>query len=184
MRMPRLRFTIGRLMLVVVVAGLASWSVHVYRKLQIPTASELQAQASYKQALLVREVAEYAVKEYKEGIDLQDKATSKGQVEISHSDWERAIERLEGSPRMLNEGQLSPRTRDAFLRTPTFSREQAQFALEQAKTQPPVLEEYTKEKQIKSLKSDVEEARADEQAKLEAYCIERAKRWRWGIMGF
>ena len=41
----------------------------------------------YKQAKLVREVAEYAVKEYVEGIYRQDKATYEGQIALASPTW-------------------------------------------------------------------------------------------------
>jgi HlyD family secretion protein len=53
-----------------------------------------QAEASFKQSKLVREVAEYAVKEYKQGLYLQELATYKGQIALAKSDRERAIDRL------------------------------------------------------------------------------------------
>jgi hypothetical protein len=184
MRVPRLRFTIGRLMVMVLVAGLASWGVHVYRKLQTPIISELQALASYKQAILVREVAEYALKEYKDDLFLQAKANLRGQIAQAQADLRRYNERLEGSTNMPDEGRLTPRTRDLLLRKQRLELNQAEFDLEQAKTQLEILKNFTLEKQIKSLTRDVEEARADERAKLETYSLERSKRWRWGIMGF
>ncbi len=63
-----------------------------------------QAEASYKQAKLVREVAEYAVKEYVEGIYLQEKATDKGQIKLAESDRERAIDRLQWLTEMFKQG--------------------------------------------------------------------------------
>ena len=59
--------------------------------------STQQAEASFKQAYLTREVAEYAVKEYVEGVFKQDKATIDGQIALAKSDLERAIDRVDWS---------------------------------------------------------------------------------------
>ena len=130
-----------------------------------------QADASYKQAKLVREVAEYAVKEYEQGIYLQDKATYLGQIALAKSDKERAIDRLQWSTEMFAKGYVSKATNIAD----QLTKQQADFDLEQAMTQLKVLEEYTKEKQVKSLRSDVEKAKADELSKESSWQLERTK---------
>ena len=130
-----------------------------------------QADASYKQAKLVREVAEYAVKEYEQGIYLQDKATYQGQIALAKSDKERAIDRLKWSSEMYEKGYVSKATNIAD----QLTMQQANFDLEQAMTQLSVLEQYTKDKQIKSLRSDVEKAKADEYSKQSSWELERTK---------
>ncbi len=130
-----------------------------------------QAEASFKQAKLVREVAEYAVKEYVEGIYKQDKATYKGQIALAKSDLERAIDRLKWSTEMKKKGYVSIATNIAD----QLTKQQADFDLEQAETQLNVLEKYTKEKQIKSLSSDVEKAKADELSKQSSWTLEQTK---------
>ncbi len=130
-----------------------------------------QAQASYQQALLTREVAEYAVKEYLEGIFKQDLETKKGDVGRARSDLERANDRLKWSKSMREKGFVSRATNIAD----ELAVERAKFDLEQAQTQLEVLEKYTKAKQIKSLNSDVEKARAGELSKQSTWELERAK---------
>jgi HlyD family secretion protein len=130
-----------------------------------------QAEASFKQAKLVREVAEYGVKEYKEGIYKQELATDKGQIALALSDQERAIDRLKWSSDMFKKGYVSKATNIAD----TLTKQQADFDLEQALMQLDVLEKYTKEKQIKSLESDVEKAKADEYSKQSSYTLEQTK---------
>ena len=130
-----------------------------------------QAEASFKQAKLVREVAEYGVKEYKEGIYKQELATDKGQIALAKSDQERAIDRLKWSTDMKKKGYVSIATNIAD----TLTKQQADFDLEQAQTQLKVLEKYTKEKQIKSLRSDVEKAKADEYSKQSSLALEQTK---------
>jgi HlyD family secretion protein len=180
-RLPRIRFTIGRLMVVVLVASLVSWGVFIVRpRINDQDILVQQAGARYKQAKLVREVAEYAVKEYEQGLYLQEFATYKSQIAISKSDRERAIDRLKWSTEMKKKGLVQPFLNNAY----QLTKEQADFDLEQAQTQLKVLEEFTKEKQIKSLKRDVETARAVELDTLQAYQIERSRQWRWAILGF
>jgi HlyD family secretion protein len=53
--------------------------------------------------------------------------------------------------------------------------QKAKFTQEQAQTKKTVLEQYTKDKTIKELKSEVEKARADELAKEATWKLERAK---------
>ncbi len=130
-----------------------------------------QADASYKQAKLVREVAEYAVKEYIQGIYLQDKATYQGQIKLAESDRERAIDRLQWSTLMFAKGYVSKATNIAD----QLTKQQADFDLEQAQMQLDVLEKYTKDKQIKSLSSDVEKAKADELSKQSSLTLEQTK---------
>ena len=130
-----------------------------------------QADASFKQAKLVREVAEYAVKEYELGIYLQEKATYLGQIALAKADLERAIDRLKWSTDMISKGYVSKATNIAD----KLTKDQADFDLEQAMTQLKVLEDYTKEKQIKSLRSDVEKAKADELSKQSSFQLEQTK---------
>ena len=130
-----------------------------------------QGEASYKQALLTREVAEYAVKEYVEGVFKQDEATSRGEIALAKSDLERAADRVTWSTKMFDKGYVSKASNVADI----LSEERAKFELEQAQTQMDVLLKYTKDKQIKSLSSDVEKARADELSKKSSWSLEQIK---------
>ena len=145
-----------------------------------------QAEAAYKQALLVREVAEYAVKEYTEGIFKQDEATAQGAIEESRSALGRAENRLERTRRardrivataverptaadFLARLELEDRLEDAEV---AVAREKK--ALAAATSRAEVLLTSTREKQIKSLTGDVEKARVDEVSKREAWEREKA----------
>ncbi len=130
-----------------------------------------QAEASYKQSLLTREVAEYAVKEYTEGVFKQDFETAQGEIALAESDLTRARDRLEWSTKMEKKGYVSKATSIAD----QLSFDRAKFELEQAQTQLDVLLKYTKDKQIKSLNSDVEKARADELSKQSSWELEKIK---------
>jgi HlyD family secretion protein len=170
MRWPRVRFTIGRLMVAVLVAGLAFWGLLTILPQHM---DERQAEASYKQAKLIREVAEYALKEYTVGLYMQDKAIYESGIAISKSDQARALDRVKWSNAMRAKGKISVATNIAD----QLTKQQADFDLEQAQTQLKVLEGYTKDKQAKSLQSDIVKARADEQAKLATYRMARVRRW-------
>ena len=130
-----------------------------------------QAEASFKQAKLVREVAEYAVKEYEQGTYLQELATDRGQIALAKSDLERAVDRLKWSTEMFTKGYVSKATNIAD----QLTKQQADFDLEQAQTQLDVLVKYTYEKQVKSLRSDVEKAKADEFSKQSSFTLEQTK---------
>ena len=130
-----------------------------------------QAEASYKQSALTREVAEYAVKEYTEGVYKQDYETAKGEIALAKSDLERATDRMTWSKNMFGKGYVSKAASVAD----ELSLEKSKFSLEQSQTQLDVLEKYTKDKQTKSLRSDVEKARADELSKQSSWELEKIK---------
>jgi HlyD family secretion protein len=161
-------------MVMILVLGLSLGGAIFLRPLLDQMAIERKAESSYRRAKLVREVAAYALQEYRQGIYLQDLATSRGQLALAQSNLERAIDRLEWSNKMRTRGFVTKATNIAD----QLTKQQAEFDLEQARTQLEVLEKYTRDKQIKSLTSDIEKARADEQAKQSAYRMEQSKRWR------
>ncbi len=149
MRLPRVRFTIGRLMMVVLIVGTSLWVYVEYR-----------ARVAYLNARLTRELAEFALKEFDEGIYLQDRATSTGRLSLVQSDLERARERKEI---------------DSILSF--IDKAQAKFDFEQAKTQLDILMKPTRGKARQRLVNDVEKARANEQAKLKASQTARLNQW-------
>jgi hypothetical protein len=135
-----------------------------------------KAEAEYLNAKLGREVAEIAVKEYSEGIFVQDLATVEGELSHAKSEIDRARDRVATAKdrqekikevadentaygRMINY-DYSDRVTSAMLQEP-----KTQFALEVAETKKKVLVEYTKPKQIKELQSEVAKARSKELAK-------------------
>ena len=156
MRMPRVRFTIGRLMIAALVPSLTIWVVMI----SLQVSRTRRAEAAYKQAVLTREVAEYAVKEYDEGVFKQEKATLEAQIALARSDLERAIDQV-----------ADPDSKD-----------RSTFDLEQKRARLVVLMKYTREKTIKELESEVQKARAAEKARREQYETERGRRKR--LIGF
>jgi len=129
------------------------------------------AKANYGNATLTREVAEIAVVEYEEGIFKQDLATVLGEIKLAESDLSRSEDRVEWSQRMYGKGYVS----QATVKSEELALQKAQFAREQAQSKKKVLEDYTKAKTIKELKSEVEKARSDELAKEATFQLETGK---------
>ena len=129
------------------------------------------AEASFQNAKLTREVAEIAVKEYEEGIFLQDKATCEGEIKLAESDLARSSDRVDWAVRMYEKGYVSK----AAKVSEELNFQKAKFALEQAESKLHVLLDYTKGKTIKELRSEVEKARSDELAKEQTFQLEKTK---------
>jgi multidrug efflux pump subunit AcrA (membrane-fusion protein) len=129
------------------------------------------AEASYQNAKLTREVAEIAVREYEEGLYKQDLATSLGEISLAKADLSRAADRLDWANRMYEKGYVSKASKVSE----ELNYQKANFALEQAQSKLNVLENYTKAKTMKELRSDVEKALSDELAKKQTFQLERDK---------
>jgi len=129
------------------------------------------AEANFLNAKLTREVAEIAVKEYVEGVFVQDEATAKGEIKLAESDLTRSEDRLEWARRMFEKQYVSK----AQLITEELNFKKAQFAKEQAESKLDVLLKYTKEKTIKELESEVKKAHSDELAKQATWELEKSK---------
>jgi hypothetical protein len=170
MRLPHVRFTIGRLMIAVLALSLTLWVVIFC----LQVSRERRAESAYKQAVQARKVAEYAIKEYVEGDFKQEKATIEGQIALAKSDLERAIDRVEWSDKARKLGHVSAARNIAD----HLSRDRSTFELEQNQTRLAVLLKYTREKTIKELDSEVQKARVAEKVRREQYERERARRKR------
>jgi HlyD family secretion protein len=170
-RMPRVRFTIGRMMVAVFVAGVALGGAVYLRPVIDQLAIERKAEAAYRKAKLATQIAEVAIKSYNQGVYLQEFATYRGQIALAESNRERAIDRLEWS-RKTSKTNIAD----------SLSVQQAEFDLEQAKMQFEVLEKYTKQKQLKTLGSNLEKALENEKARLASYQEEHARRLQ--MLGF
>ena len=148
------------------------------------------AEAAYQNARLTREVAQIAVKEYKEGIYLQDRATIQGGIKLAESALQTTRAELERTRRAR--GRLSDALArrqglsaaadilaDLKLENRVDSLEQRlmrdQFALETAQSKLHVLEQYTKARTVKDLESKVERDLSDELAKKQTYQLQRDK---------
>lgn len=130
-----------------------------------------QAEASYQQAKLTREVAEMAAVESEKGVFRQDLETSNGNLAMAQAEMKRAEDRLAWSRRMHQKRFVS----EAQLTSDKLNLDKARFTLEQAQTNQAVLLKYVKDKSLKELRSEVEKARADEMAKKATLDVERSK---------
>jgi hypothetical protein len=129
------------------------------------------AEASFQNAKLTREVAEFAVIEYVEGIFKQQLAKAVGEVAISEANAKRADDRVEWTRRMVEKGYVS----SGQLTREKLAAQKTKFVHEQAQTRKNVLEKFTKEKTVKELKSLVEKAQSDETAMGRVWELELAK---------
>ncbi len=129
------------------------------------------AEANYKNAKLTREVAEIAVKEYVEGVFVQELQSVNGEIALAKSDLVRSQDRQEWADRMYKKGYVSKATKISE----DLNLEKAKFALEQAQSKREVLVKYTREKTIKELDSEVKKSESDELAKRATYELERQK---------
>jgi hypothetical protein len=148
MWLPRPRFTIAHLMVLVVIAGLVSTGVVVRIERNRRIAALQVALANCVNAKLSREVAEIAFVEYTEGIYKQDVQTVDNEIALAKSDLERAF-----NPRGSDEHVV----------------EQARARLERAQQEKAYLETHTKDKTVKELKGEVAQAVAAERAAKAAY---------------
>ncbi len=147
--------------------------------------AEKAASASYENAKLTREVAEIAVKEYEEGIYVQDLQTAEGGVSKAKFAVQWATNSVTMAKEMLAEiRKLSRGTPVDLYYEYVFegkvvdAQEQepkARLELEAAQAKLDVLQKYTRRTTVKKLQSEVEEARLDEAAKQATWEAEKAK---------
>jgi RND family efflux transporter MFP subunit len=148
------------------------------------------AEAAFQNARLTREVAEIAVREYEEGIYVQDRATIMGELKLAESAQKQAKERGERIRRARQKltetlsRKDSPTTStdilaelDIDLRIASGEHEllRETLGLEKAQNKLNVLENYIKGKTVKELRSELEKAVADQLAKQQRYQLERTK---------
>jgi HlyD family secretion protein len=129
------------------------------------------AKANFANATLTREVAQIAVTEYVEGIYKQDLATVEGEIKLAESELSRSADRVDWAQRMYLKGYVSL----AQKVSEDLALKKARFALEQAQSKKKVLVDYTRDKTIKELESDVKKALSDELAKKATHELEAGK---------
>jgi HlyD family secretion protein len=149
-----------------------------------------QAEASYKQAKLVREVAEFAVKEYFEGTLVAYRARLKDKGDIAErgvKEGEARLERTRLARKKLDamfastKGPTSPSdlvadvTLDALLEESERSLADHKRNLEMARQDQEILEKFTRMKTGQQLQVDVEAAKAGERNKERVWNLEQAK---------
>ncbi len=143
------------------------------------------ADAQYQQAKLAREVAEIAVLEYEQGIYPQDEATVKGEIKLAETELKRALDRIDLVKERLTKikGASKGSAADVALEYAYEDRitegelalRRARFALEVAASKLKVLQDYTKDKTTKELKSAVEKAGSVELGKKAEWSLAVAK---------
>lgn len=124
------------------------------------------AEANFLNAKLIREVAELAVREYKEGDFVMQLTDAEGDIMIAKAELALAEDELKA---VKVHGPALPikRAEVAALR--------ARFALEKAEGRKRLLREYTSERKIKELDSAVKKAHTDELARQASWELEVAK---------
>jgi HlyD family secretion protein len=130
-----------------------------------------QAEAAYAQSMLTREVAEVAVREYREGTYKQQLETVNGDIALAEAEVSRAQDRLIWTTQMVDKKYISP----AQKQSETLALNKAKFTLEQTQTSKKVLQDFTYEKTLKELGAEVEKAKSDELAKKATFELEKDK---------
>ena len=110
--------------------------------------------------------------EYEEGIFKQDLATVEGEIKLAESDLSRAEDRVDWAQRMYEKGYVSLATKNLG-RTGASRRPSLPWSKPRARRR--CWSEYTKDKTIKELKSEVEKAHSDELAKQATLDLENTK---------
>ena len=145
---------------------------------------------AYNNAKNTLEVAEIAVKEYEEGIYPQDLQTVQGEIkraELGLKKTEARLERTRRARQRLNEviGRKERATEsgdivaeldlDDRLDAADQALRRERLSLENAQSKLNVLQNYTKEKTLKELNSEVQKARSDLLTKKLRWDLEKAK---------
>jgi RND family efflux transporter MFP subunit len=147
-------------------------------------------EAAYQNARLTREVAEIALKEYEEGIYPQERAAIQGEIKMAELGQKKTAARLERTHRarqklndVLGRKERATESGDILAEVDLDDRLDAadqalsreRLSLERAQTKLNVLQNYTKGKTIKELKSEVQKAHFDEFAKQQRWEFEKEK---------
>jgi hypothetical protein len=143
------------------------------------------AKVEFGNATLAREVAEIAALEYEHGIFLQDQATAVAEIKLAESELGRARDRIELSKtRLARIKEVSKGSAADVALEYTYEdniadaerrESEARRSLDAARAKLKVLEEFTKAKVIKQLRSEVAKARSDELAKKATWQLEEGK---------
>jgi hypothetical protein len=130
----------------------------------------LRAKAEYQNKMLTREVAEIGVREYEEGIFVQERGTLEGEIALAKSEVVRVQDHLASTRQAFEQGNVSK----AHLVADELNVEKAKFDLQQAESRLEILEKYGKHKALSELKAAVAKAQSEELMKQAAW--ELAKR--------
>jgi len=136
------------------------------------------AKASLKGAEIAREAAEIALAEFDKGIIVQEEASADEELKLARRDLERLRRRMPQSKErrlLIEQASKGANIAVAPLVIAELEEKKAGFLAEEAESKRKVLIEYTKPRQIKQLRSEVEKARSDEAAKRVTWQIEQSK---------
>jgi HlyD family secretion protein len=148
MRLPRLRFTIANLMVLIAIAGLAL-AVLVMRVQRNQRMAAMQvALAEYENAMLTREVAEIAVVEFNEGVFEQSVKENNDEIELAEMFLDYSVNFRGSDKRTLDD---------------------AKAMLQKAKKKKTGTVSYTSRMTIEQLQREVAKATAAEKAAKAAY---------------
>jgi multidrug resistance efflux pump len=126
-----------------------------------------RAEAAFENSKLTLQAAELALQEYREGIAKQEKAKLQGEIELAKARAALAKDRIE---------QAGGNSKDSVARKKAeLDLKRSQLALKKATDNLKLLAEYTEPRTIKTLECDIGKARADEQARRDAWELEKTK---------
>jgi hypothetical protein len=143
------------------------------------------AEAGHQQAVLAREAAEIALKEYKEGLFKQEKKVRETEVELAQGELESADRAITPAKeryakiKQVSTGSVLDLAAEWQFETGEYAaqlkQKSAQFALEQAKSKQKMLLEYENPKRVKELSSDFHKMRSAELARRATWGLEQSK---------
>jgi hypothetical protein len=163
MRSRSVRITIGRLMVAVLVAGLAMWGIFVIWPILVPSSSEQLAETAYKEAKLKRQVTEYAALMYRQESESEPYQDRLYQGALT------SFDALRTRTRTLARLRGQDRSGDQYYDLADWKEARA-YAENRLKSEIAAT--------IQGLARDVETTRVREEARLAAYQRERARRLR------
>ena len=147
--------------------------------------SVASAKAGYDKAVLVREVAEFALKEFKEGTFVNDKKACETELELAKAELESAERAVEPARdhyariKQVGTGSVADLAAEWQYETAELSAElqkkKAAFVLERARSKLKVLLDYSRQKTEKDLNSEIEKARSDELVRRASWELEQSK---------
>ena len=117
------------------------------------------------------EVAKISVKEYIEGTFVKELEDAETQITIAEENLRSSKNTLEYSEKIFQRGYIS----ELELESQQFAVKRAQLELNSAKTAKKVLEEFTKEKTLQDLNSQVETTKATMDSERAAFDLEEGK---------
>lgn len=129
------------------------------------------AEALVVEARNMYETAVIAKEEYLQGVYVQERQTIESEAFVAEENLARAQEYLQYSKKLAAKGYVN----DLQLEADAFAVEKARKELEAAKTKLRVLDEFTKQKMLKQLESDILIAKAKWEAEKNSYQLESDK---------